>query len=182
MELNDEIWKPLKGLEEYYLVSNCGRVKRKERICERGNKSYKLHSKILLPTINSVGYYVINFKIKGISTYSLVHRLIADTFIENTDPKVYDLVNHIDGNKLNNSVHNLEWVNRRENYTHWARDQNHKSKYTGVTYNQKSKKWGAAIRLGALKRIGEYKTEEEAAAAYLNALKENNLTNRYATL
>ena len=53
---------------------------------------------------------------EGVGTRRLVHRLVAETFILNSNN--YPVVNHIDGNKLNNSVNNLEWCNQSENVRH----------------------------------------------------------------
>lgn len=71
--------------------------------------------KELKPTMNSNGYWRVN--VGGITT--LVHRLVAETFLEKFEG--YDEVNHIDGDKSNNSVENLEWVTRSYNMSH-ARD------------------------------------------------------------
>lgn len=51
-----------------------------------------------------------------------VHRLVAEHFILNSDPKNKTFVNHKDGNKLNNNVDNLEWVSPRENNLHYYQE------------------------------------------------------------
>ena len=66
--------------------------------------------------INRHGYYTVGIKINGKSKSIIVHRLIAKAFIPNPDNKPQ--VNHIDGNKLNNSAVNLEWVTNKENSEH----------------------------------------------------------------
>lgn len=182
MELQKgELIRPVVGLEDYYVVSNHGRVFRIEREVKRGIQKYIAKEKELSQAVNSVGYYVLNLKVNGVCFYRLVHRLIAEAFLSNTEGK--DLVNHIDSNKLNNHVSNLEWVNRRENYSHWAAGQNHLSKYTGVNYNTLLKKWVAAARIDdELQRIGLFDTEKEAAQAYFSKLKELGVSNKYAVV
>lgn len=61
-------------------------------------------------------YLIVSIKEKGKTKTHLLHRLIAMAFIEN--PLNKPQVNHIDGNKLNNSVDNLEWVTAKENMLH----------------------------------------------------------------
>lgn len=68
-------------------------------------------------SINKAGYRVYNFNFNGIKKLLLAHRMVAETYIPNSDPNK-DCVNHIDGNKLNNNVNNLEWVTRAENNIH----------------------------------------------------------------
>jgi hypothetical protein len=60
-----------------------------------------------------------------------LHRIIASTFVENLEPEIYNVVNHIDGNKINNSVSNLEWTTIKGNNIH-----NHKSGFIKY-YNRK---------------------------------------------
>lgn len=70
----------------------------------------------LTPTLDKYGYLKIKLSIKGKTYYRTIHRLVAETFIPN--PNNLPQVNHIDGNKLNNDVSNLEWVTPKENTLH----------------------------------------------------------------
>lgn len=63
--------------------------------------------------IDNVGYYVVCFRIDGKKKYKRIHRIIAETLIEN--PNNLPQVNHKDGNKLNNKIENLEWCDNRYN-------------------------------------------------------------------
>ena len=63
--------------------------------------------------IDNVGYYQVSFWIDGKRKYARVHRLIAETMLPN--PNNYEQVNHIDGDKLNNNLSNLEWCNNSYN-------------------------------------------------------------------
>lgn len=112
-----EIWKQIKGYEGYYDISNTGKVKsvkRREKV-SRGRVSTK--KEIILKTcLNRYGYptvtLVVNKKYKGF----LLHRLLAINFIPN--PNNYSIVNHIDGNKQNFQLNNLEWTTASLNQKH----------------------------------------------------------------
>lgn len=113
-----EIWKPIKGYEGLYEVSNLGRVKALERKknCNRGYGVIKEH--FLKPNNHGTcGYYRVPLTNREhIRKYYLVHRLVAENFIEN--PKNLPQINHKDGNKENNAVDNLEWCTVSFNIKH----------------------------------------------------------------
>ena len=78
------------------------------------------------------------------------------------------VVDHIDGDRLNNDVSNLRIVSNRENTSSYK---NKTSKYVGVSYHKRSKKYQSSIYLnGKSTFIGRFDTEEEAHKAYLSKL------------
>lgn len=111
-----EIWRDIKGYEGLYQVSNIGRVKSLERIITNTLGSYTRAEKILVPLKTKKGYYQIHLHKNGVCKTSKIHRLVAEAFIPN--PLNKSQVNHIDGNKINNNVENLEWATQEENMQH----------------------------------------------------------------
>ena len=108
-----EIWKPIKGYEDRYVVSNLGRVKRLERItCQ----NIYLEEKLLQNQNNGNGYFKVHLFKNGRTKDKYIHRLVAEAFISNPENKKE--VNHKDGDKANNFVENLEWVTPSENQKH----------------------------------------------------------------
>ena len=113
----DEIWLPVKGYEDCYQVSSIGRVKSLARYVKNTNKSYrKLPERILTLGKLNDGYLGVALHRNQVPKYVKVHRLVADAFIEN--PNNLPVVNHIDGNKQNNVVDNLEWCTVAQNNEH----------------------------------------------------------------
>lgn len=107
-----EIWKDIEGFEGYYQISNKGNVR-------SVNRFDGVHDRQGLPikqNLKQNGYLQVGLRKHGKRKWFGVHRLVAIHFIENPDNKPQ--VNHIDGNKLNNTVENLEWVTGGENQTH----------------------------------------------------------------
>ncbi|USL89371.1 DNA endonuclease [Bacillus phage vB_BceH_LY2] len=117
-----EIWKPLKDVVDKgdnYEVSTLGNLRNRNT------------GRVLTPSVNERGYVRIQLSYKGTTKKYSVHRLVALAHINN--PKNHPEVNHIDGNKTNNKVHNLEWVTRDENIKH-AKDNNLYSVFIGENH------------------------------------------------
>ena len=120
--IEKEAWKDIKGYEECYQVSNLGRVRSLDRTVESFNqfgncvKQYK--GRVLKTSLRKEYPRVILSK-NNHSNHQSVHRLVATHFIENA--KNLEQVNHIDCDKTNNRVDNLEWVSHLQNAQHAVR-------------------------------------------------------------
>lgn len=114
-----EQWKDIIGYEGFYQVSDAGRVRSVDRciIYSNGNIHY-YNGQILKGFISTSGYMAVDLYNHKKRNRFYVHRLVAIHFVENKDPVYANEVNHIDENKLNNSVANLEWCTSSENTLH----------------------------------------------------------------
>ena len=113
MEIKEE-WRPIKGYEGLYEVSNFGRVKSLSRKVRAGkNKIRTVNERILKPYKSKFGYLVVKSSPKNGSKHFAIHRIVAQAFIPN--PNNYPDVNHKDERKDNNIVSNLEWCNHSYN-------------------------------------------------------------------
>lgn len=113
-----EIWKDIKDLEGFYQVSTWGRVRSVDRMVDDCYGSKRVaKGQIIKPYKSKKGYLKVTLYLnKKEWKKKRVHRLVAEAFIEN--PFNYPEVNHIDGNKENNSVTNLEWCTGEYNRNH----------------------------------------------------------------
>ena len=108
-----EIWRDIDEYKGIYQVSNLGNVK---SLIGYNGKKYISREKLLSKTLSTTGYYKVELYKEKEKKSLRVHRLVAIAFIEN--PLNKEQVNHIDGNKLNNNVENLEWNTSLENIRH----------------------------------------------------------------
>jgi hypothetical protein len=104
--MKEEIWKEIEGYNGDYLISNHGRVKSFKR-----NKN----GIIMKPSVNKTNYLYLELKYNTKRKKFYIHRLVAESFIKNSNPDKYNQVNHIDENKQNNYFENLEWCNAQYN-------------------------------------------------------------------
>ena len=116
-----ENWKEIDGYNGFYSVSDTGKIRANERKVYAGirTKSRKAHAHEKKPSIAANGYLVVLLHYRGSYKTKAVHRLVAEAFIDNPDN--LPVVNHIDGNKLNNHVSNLEWCSYAQNSSHAVR-------------------------------------------------------------
>ncbi len=105
--MKNEIWKQINN-SNYYMISNFGRIK--------SFKRNKKDGQILKTDISNKGYFRIMIDIPEKRKRHSVHRLVALAFIDNTENKC--CINHIDNNRQNNKVDNLEWCTQSENIIH----------------------------------------------------------------
>lgn len=104
-----EEWRPIAGFEGLYEISNFGNVK---SLCAGRWKSVMMRK----PVSDKDGYLTVNLKKGGKYVCAKIHRLVAKAFLSN--PNGYPQVNHMDEDKANNRVDNLEWCSCEYNNTY----------------------------------------------------------------
>ena len=165
-----KVWENIPKYEGMYEASIWGEIASIDRYVKHPIKKQQ-HVKgiILKKAIDNNGYYVVSLSKNGIAKTRTVHQLIAETY-HNHKPKGRAMVvNHINFNKLDNRVSNLEIITNRENS-----NQKHiksTSEYVGVYLMKKSNKWRALICInGKQKHLGCFINELDASNAYQTAL------------
>ena len=112
----NEIWKDIPGYEGLYQVSNLGRVKSLGRYVKKRSKLAFQDERMLCSPKDKYGYLIVTLCREGKPKKKKVHRLVAQAFIPNPENK--ETVNHINGDKNNNTAMNLEWNTSTENLKH----------------------------------------------------------------
>ena len=105
--MESEIWRPVKGYEGFYEVSNCGKVRSVSHEVKSRYKTRITTGKLLKQIEDKDGYYKVSLSKNNIRRSKFVHRLVAEAFLEN--PNMFPVINHKDENKKNNKVENLEF-------------------------------------------------------------------------
>jgi hypothetical protein len=164
-----EEWKDVKGYEEFYEVSNLGRVKSLGR---RGSGCI-LTDRILKPRLDGKGYPFVTLCIKRKQEMYRVHRLVCLAFHEN--PNNLPSVNHLDETRTNNKSTNLEWITHRANINYTV-NKTSTSIYPGVHWVTSRNRWRVYSRFnGKQVFLGHFKDELKAAEAYIDFCEKNNL-------
>lgn len=116
----NETWKDIPRYEGYYQASSYGYIRSLPReVTQKGHKNTYIRSfkgKILCSRLQNSDYYIVWLSKDGKVYPQLVHRLVAQAFILNTENK--PCVNHKNGNKSDNRIENLEWCDYGENIKH----------------------------------------------------------------
>lgn len=146
-----EIWKDIPGYEGVYQVSNCGRIKTLPFWHNNRVSGYWTEEKIRKQALNASGYYKVTLAKGGNYKTFLVHRLVAVAFVNN--PNNLPEVNHINEDKQDNRVDNLEWCSGEYNKTFGTMQIRAKeSKYKAVEQltleGDFIKKWSSAKEAG----------------------------------
>ena len=165
-----EIWRDIPNYEGYYKISSFGNIKSVSRIVKRGDVLQPIKERLMNQPLDSNGYKHLSLYKKGKRKGFQVHQLVAITFL-NHKPNGHKLVvDHIDNNKLNNRLENLQIVTQRKNASKDRKGGS--SKYTGVSWDSNNSKWMANINVNGVNHtLGRYNREVEARDAYLNKLK-----------
>lgn len=131
-----ELWQ---NLSDYpgYAVSSLGRIKSLARVVPKGQSAMKIRERIRATHVNTAGYPIVRMKrVDGLIRTVVIHRLLAKAFIPNFDKKPQ--VNHKNGVRTENTIHNLEWCTVTENVRHSYRPDGIRSS-SKETYHNNSK-------------------------------------------
>lgn len=154
-----ENWKDIPNYEGLYQINENGDVK---------SINYKNTNKegILKPCINTSGYKMVVLMKNNKRKSYYIHKLVAITFLNHKPCGMKQVINHIDFNKLNNNLNNLEIITQVENVN--KRRIKTSSNYKGVSFHKNSKKWISRITIeNKSVYLGIFLTEKEAYDKYL---------------
>lgn len=159
MQKTKEVWKDVKDYEGHYKVSNLGRV-----------KSLKNKGIILKQNPICKGYMAVCLCKFGKKATKRVHQLMAVAFLNHNQNFNGLVVDHIDNDKLNNELSNLQIITHRENSSKDKKGGT--SKYVGVHWSIRHGKWVSQISINNVTiKLGYFEDEIEASRVYQEKLK-----------
>lgn len=170
--MQEEIWKDVIGYEGLYQVSNLGRVKSLSKIkLNKGKYPFKTKDIILKHSLDGGGYaFVKIFNNTSKLTYK-VHQLVAMTFLNHKPCGMKLIIDHINENKIDNRVENLQIVTNRYNVSKSTFKNRNVS--VGCQFIVSTNKWRSQIKINNKNiHLGLFNSETEASEAYQNKLKE----------
>lgn len=168
-----EIWKDVPGYEGYYQVSNMGRVRSLDRVITYKSGARKLLKGKMLSPAMSNGYKQVALRMKGRRKTFKFSQLVAMAFLGHKPDGHKLVVDHIDGNKLDDRVENLRIVTNRANASTCFRTNNgtFSSEYVGIYWHSNSLKWSSSIHYDGINiYLGLFDNEADASDAYQKAL------------
>jgi hypothetical protein len=173
-DLDNEVWKDIRGYELQYEVSSFGRVKRLTHyVTTKFGVTVLFNELVITPKKVGKNYLKVDLSKDDIKTMFYVHLLVWDHFGDEPRKQGYQ-IDHIDNDRNNNAISNLQQITIRKNS---SKDRKPLSGYTGVTC--KNGRHKANIKIGSKGyHLGTFDTAEEAAAAYQKALQ--SLENKVA--
>lgn len=169
-----EDWKDIPSFEGRYQVSDMGNVRSLDRLCWNGSTPYFRKGKNIKPSLNNKGYYSVNLWSTELNKGVVyrIHSLVAIAFLNYEKCGMAYVVDHVNNNKLDNRLSNLQVTSQRVNS---SKDKKGSSQYTGVSFDNSRNRWISAIHFNN-KRIslGRHECELKAAYLYNQKLKEIN--------
>jgi len=153
-----EEWKDIPNYEGYYQVSDLGNI-----------KSLKRSGKVLSKIVANNGYLRVHLSKDATKKVWGIHQLVAMAFLGHKPNGHKIIVDHIDGDRTNNNLYNLQVITQRENATRGVK--NHYSKYVGVCWHKATNKWTSRIQINRKTvSLGYFDCEVKASEAYQDAL------------
>lgn len=160
----EEIWKDIEGYEGAYSISTLGRIKSEDSIatpCKARPNGHFVKGRIMKTPVDTMGYKIVRLYKNGGNVKAYVHRLVAEAFLPKDESRNY--VNHIDSDRLNNNLENLEWVTQKENCAH-SISKGRARYHSGEECNNVKLNKEQVIEIRKLLLVG--KTQKEIAEMY----------------
>lgn len=176
--MENEIWKDIPGYEGRYQVSNLGNVKSLSRVIYdvNGIRISSRKSKIIKCYLTNDNYKRIGLSKQNKQKHIYIHQLVAMAFLNHKPDGTQKLVvDHINNNKLDNRLENLQVITNRENSRRVQGS--YTSNYKGVSWDKSKNKWVAQIQINGKRCfLGRFDNELEASQVYQNKMENLHLS------